>query len=153
MSNTLKQTAHEYIASIRVTHLAIVREDGAPTIRPIGSFAPVAPGALDLYFTAPLGSAKARALLAHPRASFFFQADGQPLAAFKGASLIGDATVVAPADAEYPQAVAALTARSPYFKERVEKGELANVTIFRFTVVEARYSDFAQQRGIQDITL
>ncbi|MDR2863942.1 MAG: pyridoxamine 5'-phosphate oxidase family protein [Puniceicoccales bacterium] len=153
MSTEQKQTVHDYIARTRVAFLAIDREDHTPTIRPIGSFAPVAPGAIDLFFSAPRDSEKARALRLHPRINFYFQHDGQEISAYKAVSLIGNASEVHASTEGYEQAVAALSARSPHFKARVEKGELAGTAIFRVTATEVRYSDFAQTRGIQKIQL
>jgi general stress protein 26 len=153
MSNEQTQTVHDYINRARTGFLAILREDHTPTIRPIGSFAPAAPDALDIFFSTPKDSAKARALRLHSRAQFYFQHDGQEISAYKAVSLVGDAAEVLPGTDAHAQAVAVLSARSAYFKARVEKGELAGIAIFRVTATEVRYSDFAQQRGIQDIQL
>jgi general stress protein 26 len=153
MSNEQKSVVADYINRARTGFLAIIREDHTPTIRPIGSFAPVTAGAVDLYFSTPKDSAKARALRLHRRVQFYFQHDGQEIASYKAVSLVGDAIEVVPDTEAHAQAVAVLAARSPYFKARVEKGELATVALFRVNATEVRYSDFAQKHGIQDIQL
>ncbi|MDR1279837.1 MAG: pyridoxamine 5'-phosphate oxidase family protein [Opitutaceae bacterium] len=156
MSIELKQTIHDYIALTRWAWLAIVREDGAPTIRPIGSFAPVDAGQVDIYFSTPLASAKVLALRRNPRASFYFEHDVLDIATYKAVSLIGEAVEVAPQSGGHAAAVAALSARSPHFRSRVEKGELASIVIFRVNAREIRFSDYSAGRGpgaIQELPL
>ncbi|WP_043588291.1 pyridoxamine 5'-phosphate oxidase family protein [Geminisphaera colitermitum] len=156
MSIELKQTIHDYIALTRWAFLAIIRKDGSPTLRPIGSFTPVAIGSVDVYFSTPRDSEKVRSLRQNARVSFYFQHDALDIAAYKGVSLIGDALEIEPQTTEHPQAVAALSARSPHFKARVEKGELDVTAIFRVKALEVRFSDYARGRGpsaIQQLAL
>jgi hypothetical protein len=154
MSTTSQHNAHGIINRTQIAFLGIIREDGSPTIRPIEVFAPVGPGEVSVYFSTPGDSAKSKALRQHPRTTFFFQPEGIEISAYKGASLIGDAVEILPDAAEYSQAIAILVARSPYFKSRVEKGEIAGMTVFRINAVEVRYSDYAApDRSIQNVVL
>ncbi|AHF92413.1 pyridoxamine 5'-phosphate oxidase [Opitutaceae bacterium TAV5] len=156
MSIEQKQNVHDYIALTRWAFLAIVREDNAPTIRPIGSFAPVAPGQVDVYFSTPRDSAKVRSIRKNARVNFYFQHEELDIASYKGVSLIGDAVEVVPQSPEYPQAVTVLSARSPHFKARADKGELDGTALFRVQAAEVRFSDYSRGRGpaaLQEIAL
>lgn len=156
MSIELKQTIHDYIAFTRWAFLAITRKDGAPTIRPIASVTPVEAGSVDVYFSTPRDSSKVRAIRQNAFVSFYFQHDALDIASYKGVSLIGDAVEITAQSEEYSVAVAALSARSPHFKSRVEKGELGATAIFRVKAREVRFSDYAKGRGpasIQELAL
>jgi general stress protein 26 len=153
MSTTLKESALAFIAGARTGLLAIVREDGFPTNRPIGAFAPVAPDSADIYFTTPAASPKARALRLNPRASFFFQSFTDAGTDYKGVSLVGEAVELAHDSAEFPAAVAAIAARSAFFRAKVEKGDLAETAIFRIRAKELRVSDFALKHGVTEVPL
>ncbi|MDR2429462.1 MAG: pyridoxamine 5'-phosphate oxidase family protein [Puniceicoccales bacterium] len=145
-----RQAVHDYIARTRWASLAIVREDGAPTIRPIGSFAP-AGGGVDVFFATPRDSAKARVLARNPRVNFYFQHEGQAIASYRGVSIIGEARVVEPGSEDFCAAVALIAARSQHFNGLVERGELDGMCIYRVKAVELRYSDYAESRGIQEL--
>ena len=145
-----RQTLHDYIARTRWASLAIVREDGTPTIRPIGSFAP-ADGGVDVFFATPRDSAKARALEQNPRVNFYFQHEGQTITDYRGVSIIGEARVIAPETEDFRVAVALLAARSPNFKGRVDRGELAGMILYRVNAGEVRYSDYAEAHGICEL--
>lgn len=147
MSTDQKQNVHDYIALTRWAFLATVREDNTPAIRPIGSFAPVAPGDVDVYFSTPRDSAKARSIRKNARVNFYFQHEALDIASYKGVSLIGDAVEVVPQSPEYPQAVAILSARSPHFKARADKDELDGTALFRVKAGEVRFSDYSRGRG------
>ncbi|MDR3229742.1 MAG: pyridoxamine 5'-phosphate oxidase family protein [Puniceicoccales bacterium] len=149
----LKQLVHDYIYAAKWAPLAIVREDGSPTMRPIGAFAPVASGELDIYFLTRADTAKVRALRSNPRVSFFFEHGVENIAAYKAVSLIGEATEVAPDTPEHTTAVAVLAARSPYVKGLVERNELAGSLIFRIRTSEVRYSDYAAQEKMRELKL
>jgi general stress protein 26 len=148
----LKEAALAHIAGTRIGLLALIREDGAPTIRPMG-FAPVAADSADLYFTAPAASEKARSLRIHPRVNFFLQGASGDISAYKAVSLVGEAVELPRDSAEFQAAVAALSARMPFFKAKAEKGELSASTLFRVRAAELRFSDYAQKIGLAAVPL
>jgi len=152
MDSTLAKNIHDHIAASPRALLAIVREDGAATIRPIGAFAPAAgETALDIYFATPRDSAKFRALAANPVVNFYFQDETRPPAAYKAASVIGVASLLESGAPEHDAAVAAIAARSPFFKSRVDSGDLTGTAIVKVRATEARYSDYAAAHAIQEI--
>ncbi|MDR0535851.1 MAG: pyridoxamine 5'-phosphate oxidase family protein [Puniceicoccales bacterium] len=146
--------ARAAIAATRWAGLAIIREDGTPTIRPIGCFAPSSTGAqADVYFSTPRDSAKDKSLRKNPVVNFYFEPPVAEVAAYKGVSLIGKVAEV-PADSpEYPAAVSALSAQSAFFKARAESGNLASTIIYRIHASELRYSDYALYHAIMEIPL
>ncbi|MDR1498609.1 MAG: pyridoxamine 5'-phosphate oxidase family protein [Puniceicoccales bacterium] len=148
----LRQVALAHIADTRIGLLAITREDGVPTIRPMG-FAPIETGAADVYFTAPTASEKARSLRLHPRVNLFLQGPLSDISAYKAVSLVGEAVELAHESAEFQTAVAALSARMPFFKARAEKGDLSASAIFRVRTAELRLSDYAQKTGLALVPL
>ena len=55
--------------------------------------------------------------------------------------MIGDAEPVSVSSQDYEKAVERLGAKSPRFKERVEKGELGTTAIYRINTTELEYLD------------
>jgi nitroimidazol reductase NimA-like FMN-containing flavoprotein (pyridoxamine 5'-phosphate oxidase superfamily) len=143
MSTELKQTIAEYIGKTRVSALATVRADGSPVIRAIGGFAP---DGLEIYFSTAKASAKAAQIAGDAPVSFYFQHDNQEIPVFKYVSLIGQARElnVGP---ERQKAIGILSARSPRFKARAEKGELQDSVIYRVSPSEIKYLDFSKGQG------
>ena len=143
MSTELQQTVAEYIGKTRVSALATVRADGVPVIRAIGGFAP---DGLEIYFSTAKTSAKAAQIGDGAPVSFYFQHDGQEIGTFKYVSLIGRASALN-AEPDRQKAIGILSARSPRFKARAEKGELADTVLYRVTPAEIKYLDFAKGPG------
>ncbi|MDR1817894.1 MAG: pyridoxamine 5'-phosphate oxidase family protein [Puniceicoccales bacterium] len=153
MKTTLGQSAREIIAGARIGHLAIIRGDGTPTIRPIGAFAGVGGDSPDLWFSTPRESEKFTALTAAPRVNFYFEDTTGGAANYKAVSLLGLAEAVTPGTPEFATAAAAIAARSPFFKQKLDAGDLAGTAIVRVRASEVRVSDYALARGIQKLVL
>jgi len=149
MSTELKQTITEYIGKTRVSALATVRADGAPVIRAIGGFAP---DGLEVYFSTAKASAKAGHIGGDAPVSFYFQHDNQEIAAFKYVSLVGRAQEIK-AEQERQKAIGILSARSPRFKARAEKGALQDTVIYRVSPSEIKYLDFAKGVGPEGVQI
>lgn len=139
-----------YIDKTRFAVLAYVRSDAAPLVRSMGSFVP---SGLDLYFSTRKDAAKVKEIGDQKRVSFFFEHDDQELNQWQSVLLIGDAVKVDDG-AELNRAVELLSNRSPRFKERVEKGELASTQIFRLKTDEVEYLDYGKGFGhVEKVTL
>ena len=143
MSSELKNTIVDYIGKSRVSVLATVRPDGAPVVRAIGGFAP---DGLDIYFSTAKESGKAGQIGPRAWVSFYFQHDGQDIASFKYVALLGKAEALT-AEPDLSKAIGILSARSPRFKARAEKGELQGTAIYRVSPTEIKYLDFSKGQG------
>ncbi|MBE2213903.1 MAG: pyridoxamine 5'-phosphate oxidase family protein [Opitutaceae bacterium] len=146
MSHELIQTLRTYIAATRWATLATVREDGAPAVRTIGGFAPAGDDTTDVYFSTARATSKNQHIARNPVVNFFFQHEGQELAAFKNVALLGQAAEVFPGSPAYQQAVDTLSARNPRFKAKAATGDLNDTAIYKVRAKEIRYTDLA--RGI-----
>ena len=152
MSQELKQKITDYISQTRWAILGTVREDQAPVLRAMGSFAP---DGVDIFFSTPKAAGKVRQIAKNQWVNFFFQHEGQELPTFKNVAVIGQASEVKDA-VELKKAVGLLSARNPRFKERAEKGELKDTAIFKIKSKEIKYLDFAKgfgKEGIQELVL
>jgi len=148
----LQETVLEYIKQTRYATLATVREDGAPVLRAMGSFAP---DGNNILFSTRKGAAKVQQIARNSSVSFFFQHENQKLETFKNVAVIGHAEEVTN-DLEYQRAVGILGARNPRFKARAERGELADTGIYLIRTTEIKYLDYARGIGaaaIQEIKL
>jgi nitroimidazol reductase NimA-like FMN-containing flavoprotein (pyridoxamine 5'-phosphate oxidase superfamily) len=128
----------QYIRQSIFGVLSYVREDLAPIARSIGSFAIDGD---DLFFSTAKNAAKVREIALHPRVSFHFEHEGQSLENWKNVLLVGDAELTSPGSAEHELAVGLLSAKSPRFRDRVERGEVGAIAIFRVRVHEFQYLD------------
>ena len=126
----------KYIKDAKYAQLTYVRRDLSPITRPIGSFVPQGE---DLYFSTSKGSAKVAEIEHNKRVSFYFEHDNQVPEHWKSLLLIGDAEPVSVGSAEYDTAVERLGAKSPRFRERIAKGDLASAVIYRIKTSELEY--------------
>ena len=152
MSQELKQKITDYISQTRWAILATVREDRAPVLRAMGSFAP---DGVDVYFSTPKATAKVKQIEQNQWVNFFFQHEGQDLPTFKNVAVIGKASEVIEG-AELKKAIGLLSARNPRFKARAEKGDLQDTGIFKIKSKEIKYLDFAKGFGkeaVQELDL
>ena len=149
MSTELKRIITDYIGKTRVSALATVRADGAPVVRAIGGFAP---DGLDVYFSTAKASAKAAQIAGDAPVSFYFQHDNQEIPTFKYVNLIGQARELN-AESERQKAIGILSARSPRFKARAEKGELQDTVIYRVSPSEIKYLDFSKGQGPDSVQI
>jgi nitroimidazol reductase NimA-like FMN-containing flavoprotein (pyridoxamine 5'-phosphate oxidase superfamily) len=148
----LQQTAVEYIRQTKWATLATVREDGAPVLRTMGSFAP---DGVNVYFSTPKKAGKVRHIAGHPLVNFFFQHENQELDTFKNVAIIGPAEEVT-AGTDYQRGIELLSNRNPRFKARADRGELADTAIYLIRTREIKYLDYANRAGgtaIQEIKL
>lgn len=143
MSTDLKTTIQAYINNTKWVILATVREDGSPVLRVMGSF--VLDG-VNVYFSTPKATDKVRHIGKNNHVSFYFQHEGQELATFKNVALIGLASEVIDL-VEYNRAVQLLSAKSSRFREKAEKGQLADSSIYRIDSKEFKYLDRSKGVG------
>jgi len=150
MSQNWKESIEPYTQGIPFGVLAYVRANGTPIQRSFGSY--VVKDA-DVYFSTREEAAKVKELEARPQASFFLEADGQQLTAWKNILFLGKAESVKD-EAELAQAVALLGARNPRFKERIEQNGLAGTRIFRLRTSTVEIVDYSKGLGFsQTITV
>ena len=143
------QAIIEYVQKSRFTTLSYVREDLAPVSRTIGSFAS---DGFDLYFSTRRTAPKVTSIQANPRASFFFEHDGQAPAEWRSVLLIGEASEATGADLE--RGIALLSARNPRFREKAERGDLADTLVYKLTSSEVEFLDRTQGAGfVQRVSL
>jgi len=148
----LQKTVLDYINQTKWATLATVREDGAPVLRVMGSFAL---NGVNILFSTRKNAAKVRHLAKNKNVSFYFQHENQNLEVFKNVAVIGRAEEVAEG-ADYQRAVEILSARNPRFKGRAERGELGDTAIYRIHTTEIKYLDYSNGVGpaaIQEIIL
>lgn len=141
--STNKEKISEYLNKTRFVVLATVDGEGAPFVRSLGSFA--ADGATT-YFSTGKGSAKVGHIQANPQVSLLFQHEDQQLPSFYNITVRGVAKLVTD-EAEIGKAVSVLSGRNPSFKERLEKGLLANNVFFRVDPGEVKVIDFSKGSG------
>ncbi|MBJ6724345.1 pyridoxamine 5'-phosphate oxidase family protein [Geomesophilobacter sediminis] len=139
-----------YVDKTRFAVLAYVREDGTPQLRSMGSFVP---DGLKLYFSTRKDAAKVGEIGKQERITFFFEHEGQELNQWQNVHLAGPAARVEEGE-EYRRAVQLLSERNPRFKERVEKGELPNIQLFRLDTEEVEFLDYGKGFGhVEKVTL
>ncbi len=131
----------QYISDSKFAVLNYVRDDLAPIARSIGSF--FLDGD-DLFFSTGKDAAKVSEIAKRPRVSLHFEHEGQSLESWKNLLLVGDAELISPGSPEQQRAIEALSVKSPRFRERVARGELASIAIFRVHVREYHYLDFTK---------
>jgi len=146
MSTPWNDTIAPYLKDIPFGVLAYVRGDQTPIQRSLGSFA--VHGA-DVFFSTRAETAKVSDLKERPRASFFLEADGQELAAWKNILFLGKAEQVQD-ETDLAQAVALLSARNPRFKERIERNGLAGTNIFRLRTDAIELIDYGKGFGFSE---
>jgi uncharacterized pyridoxamine 5'-phosphate oxidase family protein len=147
-----QQIILEYIKQTKWATLTTVREDGAPVSRAMGSFAP---DGWNIFFSTPKKAGKVRHIAGNNLVNFFFQHENQELATFKNVAVIGRAEEVT-GEAEYQRAVQLLSARSPRFKTRAERGELKETALYLVRITEIKYLDYTRGIGpaaVQEIIL
>jgi nitroimidazol reductase NimA-like FMN-containing flavoprotein (pyridoxamine 5'-phosphate oxidase superfamily) len=134
----------KYILETKYALLNYVRSDQSPISRTIGSFAP---DGEDLYFSTGKESSKVREIAKNNRVSFFFEHDNQAPESWKSLLLIGNAELVSLGSTDYDKAVERLGAKSPRFRERIAKGDLASAAIYRIKTSEFEYLDRSKGNG------
>jgi len=151
-SDELQQTVIEYIKQTQWATLATVREDGAPVLRTMGSFAP---DGVNVFFSTPRKAGKVRHIWKNSLVNFFFQHENQKLETFKNVAIIGRAHEVT-GGPQLQKAIELLSARNPRFKARVERDELGDTAIFLIHTTEIKYLNYGSGIGpaaIQEVIL
>lgn len=128
----------KYILDSKFGVLTYVRSDRAPVSRAMGSFA--LDGA-DLCFSTGRDTAKVVEIENNRRVSFYFEHDNQTPEKWRSVLLVGDAELLHSGSSAYQAAVDRLAAKSPRFRERVEKGDLESAAIYRINTRELQYLD------------
>ncbi|GAM10288.1 pyridoxamine 5'-phosphate oxidase [Geobacter sp. OR-1] len=139
-----------YANGSRFATLAYIRHDGSPVLRTLGSFALAD---YDVIFSTKKGAAKVRDISENNRVSFYFEHDGQELSNWKNALFIGEAHTIEE-QRELDWAVGILSDRNPRFKDRIAKGELPNIQLFKVKTRDIEYIDYGKGPGhVEKFTL
>jgi general stress protein 26 len=145
-----KSEITDYATAARFANLAYIRHDGSPILRTLGSFALAG---YDVIFSTKKEAAKVRDISENNKVSFYFEHDGQQLPLWKSALFIGEAHKVEEAR-ELDWAVGILSDRNPRFKERIAKGELPNIQLFKVKTRDIEYIDYSKGAGhVEKFTL
>jgi nitroimidazol reductase NimA-like FMN-containing flavoprotein (pyridoxamine 5'-phosphate oxidase superfamily) len=128
----------KYIQDSKLGLLTYVRSDATPVSRAMGSFAP---DGVNLYFSTGRDTAKVGEIENNRRVSFYFAHDNQSPDIWKSVLLIGDAEQLHSGSSGSETAIVRLAAKSPRFRERVEKGDLESAVIYRINTRELQYLD------------
>ena len=145
-----KSEITDYVNDTRFAVLAYVRSDQAPVQRSFGSFAL---SDLDVIFSTRKEAAKVRDIAANKKISFLFEHENQELASWKNALFIGEAHAISDSR-ELDWAVGILSDRNPRFKERIEKGELPNIQLYKLKTRDIEYVDYGKGFGhVEKFTL
>jgi len=134
---------HEYLNQTKFIVLATTSNGQVPTVRTLASFAV---DELTTYFSTGKQTDKVQQIKSNPQVSILFQHENQEISSFYNATIAGKATEIT-AETERQKAINLLSNRSPKFKERVEKGEIANNTFFRIDPQEIKILDFSKGVG------
>jgi len=127
-----------YIQGTKVALLTYLRSDLTPVTRAIGSFAA---DDTDLFFSTGKETAKVAEIERNKRVSFYIEQGNQTPDTWKSVLLIGDAEPLKTGSVDYATALLRLGAKSPRFKERIEKGDLDSAAIYKITTREIEYLD------------
>ncbi len=142
----LKQEIAQYVKDIPYGVLAYVSADGVPVQRTFGAFAFDQD---DIVFSSRKAAAKVTAIINHPKVSFFLERMDQELNGWKSVLYVGEAAPI-----ENPKdltgALAALSARSPFIKDLVERNAMGDFQLFRLRTGEIEYLDFGKGFGHVD---
>lgn len=145
-----KSEISDYVNATRFATLAYVREDGSPVQRSFGSFALAE---YDVIFSTRKVAAKVRDIVTNNKVSFLFEHESQELANWRNALFVGEAhKIEEPRELDW--AVGILSERNPRFKERIEKGELPNIQLFKLKTRDIEYIDYGKGAGhVEKFTL
>jgi len=145
-----KSEITDYVTATRFATLAYIRDDGSPVQRSFGSFAF---SDYDVIFSTRKEAAKVRDISANNKVSFLFEHDNQELPKWRNALFIGKAYKIEDAR-ELDWAVGIMSERNPRFKERVEKGDLPNIQLFKIKTSDIEYIDYSKGLGhVEKFTL
>ncbi|MBP2625469.1 MAG: pyridoxamine 5-phosphate oxidase-related FMN-binding protein [Firmicutes bacterium] len=137
------KSLYEYLNQTKFIVLATTSDEQVPTVRTLASFAV---DELTTYFSTGKKTDKVQQIKSNPQVSILFQHENQELGSFVNATITGKATEIT-AETELEKVIKLLSDRSPRFKERVEKGEIANNTFFRIDPQEVKVLDFSKGVG------
>lgn len=136
-----------YLNSTRLIVLSTIGPQGGPAIRSLGAFAT---DGLTVYFSTSKSSDKVQQIGKNPKVSILFQHESQELPSFSNVEIRGRAELLD--KEERSRAISLIAARNPRFKERAEKGELADAALLRVTPEAVKVVDLSKGRGASTVT-
>jgi general stress protein 26 len=136
----LQKDVVDYISKAKLAILATVKDGAVPALRTIGSFAN---DGLDVYFSTGRETAKVKQIEKNWNVAVYFQHDGQERPKFRYISVTGTAKHLTD-DAAIKQAVDTISNRNPSFKQRIEKGELSKLSLFKVEAKSVKDLDFGR---------
>ncbi|MNL56243.1 hypothetical protein D3C87_1797210 [compost metagenome] len=90
----------------------------------------------------------------NPQATLLFQQEGQEVPQFRNVTLTGTVSkVCSKCGDEYEKAIALLSAKSPRFKERAEKGDLEGNVILKLEPRKVKLLDLSKGLAGEEVVL
>jgi general stress protein 26 len=139
----LEKEIADYIAGAKWAVFATVKDGKVPALRTIGGFAN---DGLNIYFSTGKETDKAKQIEKNSNVAVFFQHEGQERAKFKYVSVNGEATLLSDKPG-LDSAVTVLGNKNQNFKQRVEKGELDKIAVYKISPKNIRSVDFSRGSG------
>jgi nitroimidazol reductase NimA-like FMN-containing flavoprotein (pyridoxamine 5'-phosphate oxidase superfamily) len=144
---TISQEIAEYVDATPLGVLAYVRADQTPVQRTFGAFARIGD---DIVFATNRQSAKVAHLTAHPAVSFFVEQRPQEPPKWKNALFTGEVRELSAAGRD--EAIAAVTARNAFIRERLAKGGGGDFAFYRLETREVEWLDRSKS-GVERIVV
>jgi nitroimidazol reductase NimA-like FMN-containing flavoprotein (pyridoxamine 5'-phosphate oxidase superfamily) len=140
---TISTEIAEHVDKTPIGVLAYVRADRTPVQRTLGAFARLGD---DIVFATGRRSAKVANLAERPRASFFVEPAGQEPPKWRSALFTGEVREVTCAT-KRDAALAAVSARNAYIRERLAQNGGADFAIYRLETREIEWLDRTKGAG------
>jgi len=141
----VSQEIIDYIEQTQWAVLSTVRNDGVPVPRTMGAFAQDN-GRKTIYFATLPDTGKTRDIKENNRVSLLFQHEGQSLPEFRNVVVLGSAAII-DSDEELQRAVAGISSRSSFVKERIETVGVGTFSFYKVGATEIKFLNFKKGIG------
>jgi nitroimidazol reductase NimA-like FMN-containing flavoprotein (pyridoxamine 5'-phosphate oxidase superfamily) len=118
--------------------------DGFPNTRIFGHYAN---DGYDVYLSTAKGSRKTEEIGANSNATAHYRVDGQAVPQYFSVTIYGNAELLVRDSDDFKRAISLISARSPSFREKLEKQGLESTALYRLKGERVKVLDFAQGRG------
>jgi general stress protein 26 len=139
----IEKEVADYISGAKWAVVATVKDGNAPALRTIGGFAN---DGLNIYFSTGKETEKVKQIEKNGNVAVFFQHEGQERSKFKYVSINGAATLLTDKTG-LGNAVTVLSNKNQNFKQRIEKGELDSIAVYKIEPKAIRSVDFSRGSG------
>jgi nitroimidazol reductase NimA-like FMN-containing flavoprotein (pyridoxamine 5'-phosphate oxidase superfamily) len=144
-----KQEIEKYLNDTKLLVLATVNGSNAAALRVLGAFGV---DGYTFYFSTKASSSKVNHITHNPKVTGLFQHENQEGSKFINVSIQGNSIQLS-SKTDIDKAVDVIAARSPKFKERVEKNGLENNLVYRVDPKEVKILDRRIGNGPESISV